>query len=877
MATAKARLHQLCVHRLNGEAPTYATLPAEGGKGGFISTVTLPDGSVYMSAASSASKKMAEQAAAQAALDAGVFASQSAAGPRYSPMEQLQQWLQQQLSSEVLSQVGYIRTTAALALRFNDKCIPLTALLTKKALDTCCAVNDECGRDIRRAVSVLQHAVRETQQTHIALTKDGLHVDVSLPEPLRSELWQMAGESIQAWRAYEQAREDTQPNKRVSSLEFYSVAVIPSNIEHDVHDVLLPVEAYYFASIAKALNATTVLQSQRVGTSASDCHIYVPMNDVGSTTETLNLPLNTRASALLRHPVYGDAILAEAGPSYKGNLNCGIRYKNVTASTYHKLVLLTTPDGMYRSSRRSLHLSRLPHAFRGRTRWRGPLPRVLLEELCAHRGWRTPTYAWKGKDWRGKALCTSEDEHHISARPPAMFEASVSLSSMEGQNIMSSRAFKLLKDAQNSAALTALWAIASLDGEKNGSVKKLLLSPAVNEAKRRRVEEVNAALSGSRVAAVVEEGQGATQPEVDAVVCVEYWLAEGGNATAEGPFLQEGETPLEHHDSFEFELGGGGVHEGLDAIVSRMQEGETVRAPLVLTDDLDGATGELRTMMCQVTLRSWSKPAEDRMEDQIFFPSLATQRMEFVDLGCGDGKLLTALWRNTQVKHLIGVDISNSALERFAMFCKHKLVPNAATTTTSSQHDARCIETYVGSVADCEAGLVDTCGYVNDVDVVTMIEVIEHLDPEPLQAVGTNILKNYAPRVAIVSTPNVEYNPLLDRACTHTHSAQGEDTTSSSSSSSGVRLRNEDHRFEWTRAEFEQWARPLARTYGYRVRFSGVGVMTQGEEKKLGFATQIAVFQRIDDPKRQESRRSVYTLHNTFRTSGSAQVQQQGT
>ena len=37
------------------------------------------------------------------------------------------------------------------------------------------------------------------------------------------------------------------------------------------------------------------------------------------------------------------------------------------------------------------------------------------------------------------------------------------------------------------------------------------------------------------------------------------------------------------------------------------------------------------------------------------------------------------------------------------------------------------------------------------------------------------------------------------------------------------KFRHKDHRFEWTRAQFEAWAQGVAARFGYNVRFGPVG------------------------------------------------------
>jgi hypothetical protein len=54
------------------------------------------------------------------------------------------------------------------------------------------------------------------------------------------------------------------------------------------------------------------------------------------------------------------------------------------------------------------------------------------------------------------------------------------------------------------------------------------------------------------------------------------------------------------------------------------------------------------------------------------------------------------------------------------------------------------------------------------------------------------------------------------------------------------RFRHADHRFEWTRAEFQAWAERIAAEYGYKVRFEGLGE----EHPEHGAPAQMGVFSR---------------------------------
>jgi hypothetical protein len=56
----------------------------------------------------------------------------------------------------------------------------------------------------------------------------------------------------------------------------------------------------------------------------------------------------------------------------------------------------------------------------------------------------------------------------------------------------------------------------------------------------------------------------------------------------------------------------------------------------------------------------------------------------------------------------------------------------------------------------------------------------------------------------------------------------------------GNKFYHDDHRFEWTRAEFATWATGVAERHGYQVR-----VVPMGEEEAgVGAPSQMAVFEK---------------------------------
>lgn len=110
---------------------------------------------------------------------------------------------------------------------------------------------------------------------------------------------------------------------------------------------------------------------------------------------------------------------------------------------------------------------------------------------------------------------------------------------------------------------------------------------------------------------------------------------------------------------------------------------------------------------------------------------------------------------------------------------------------------------------------------ISGYDAAVLMEVIEHVDPERLHALEYTVFRVAQPATVIVTTPNVEYNTIFP-----------------SLPAGGFRHR--DHRFEWSRGQFQEWAERVAADAGYVVRLLPVGE----ELPEVGPPTQLAVFRR---------------------------------
>lgn len=174
-----------------------------------------------------------------------------------------------------------------------------------------------------------------------------------------------------------------------------------------------------------------------------------------------------------------------------------------------------------------------------------------------------------------------------------------------------------------------------------------------------------------------------------------------------------------------------------------------------------------------------------------------------LDLGCSYGNLLRRLLEEKQFEEIVGLDVSYRALE---------IAADRLRLDRLSEKQRNRIKLMQGS-------LIYRDKRIAGFDAAAVIEVIEHLD-EPRLAAFERVLFEFAkPKTVVVTTPNVEYNVKFETL-------------------PAGKLRHKDHRFEWTRAQFQKWAEGISTRFNYAVRFLPVGE----EDSVVGSPTQMAVF-----------------------------------
>lgn len=177
-----------------------------------------------------------------------------------------------------------------------------------------------------------------------------------------------------------------------------------------------------------------------------------------------------------------------------------------------------------------------------------------------------------------------------------------------------------------------------------------------------------------------------------------------------------------------------------------------------------------------------------------------------IDLGCGECRLTSLLLDQPQIKKITACDVSVRELEKAAKrlhydrmpeYRKKKLTLMQASLTYQDQRFA---------------------GF----DCACVVEVIEHIEKLRIPAFERILFEFAQPRTVILTTPNREYNTNYEFL--------------------NDQFRHEDHRFEWTREEFQAWTVHVCEKFHYTCEIAGIGEA----DPVTGTPTQIGVFQKCE-------------------------------
>ncbi|KAF9119043.1 Small RNA 2'-O-methyltransferase [Mortierella sp. GBA39] len=231
------------------------------------------------------------------------------------------------------------------------------------------------------------------------------------------------------------------------------------------------------------------------------------------------------------------------------------------------------------------------------------------------------------------------------------------------------------------------------------------------------------------------------------------------------------------------------------------------------------------------TASSTGDSACDADDEPRFYPPLWQQRRNLarlildenhatsvIDFGCGEAALISLLvWETTgdyPITHLTGVELREDRLQLACEACQ----PQDFELGSNLRVNELTIDLFQGSVSQPDKRLI---GY----DALVCLEVVEHLDPPVLEKFWSVVLGSLKPKMVIVSTPNAEFNiyfPQLNYG------------------KPNAIFRNDDHRFEWTRQDFQDWCDAAAGQYNYDVTYTGAGALP-GYNPEVGLCTQFAI------------------------------------
>lgn len=224
-------------------------------------------------------------------------------------------------------------------------------------------------------------------------------------------------------------------------------------------------------------------------------------------------------------------------------------------------------------------------------------------------------------------------------------------------------------------------------------------------------------------------------------------------------------------------------------------------ARLAALDDASDDEAAPAASGCVVDEPTDRTPLRQQRLDAVLAVLRAVGARRVADLGCGEGLYLRALLDDPAFTEVLGIDVSARELDK------------------AERRLERLSDSQRARVTLRQGSLTYTDPTLGGFDALLLIEVIEHVEPDRLPSLEASVFGVRAAQV-VVTTPNADYNAIYGLA-------------------SG-QLRHPDHRFEWTRSEFADWAHRVAERHGYAVEFRGVGEA----DDDLGTPTQLALFTR---------------------------------
>ncbi|KAK3093573.1 hypothetical protein FSP39_017580 [Pinctada imbricata] len=239
-------------------------------------------------------------------------------------------------------------------------------------------------------------------------------------------------------------------------------------------------------------------------------------------------------------------------------------------------------------------------------------------------------------------------------------------------------------------------------------------------------------------------------------------------------------------------------------------------------EDMDNVPGS-KDSSPQPDLSPKKLESENNLGGPTFFPPLYQQRYCFiqqtlkekkckhvVDLGSAECTIIRWMVDVPSLEKIQLVDLDRQTLEAN----KWRIKPWTFDYLQKRERPLE-VEILYGSATRPDSRL-------RGCDVVTMVEFIEHLVDLDLKDVVFAVFATLRPKIVVMTTPNYEFNQLFPGP---------------------IRFRHWDHKFEWTRPQFESWCKEICERYEYQVEFAGIG-SPPDTEMHCGYCSQVGVFTR---------------------------------
>lgn len=222
---------------------------------------------------------------------------------------------------------------------------------------------------------------------------------------------------------------------------------------------------------------------------------------------------------------------------------------------------------------------------------------------------------------------------------------------------------------------------------------------------------------------------------------------------------------------------------------------------------------------------------------QIFSYPLASQRYNFVkeflegqpevkrlvDFGSGNGRMCCWVKQVNHLQEILFVDKDNPLLEDTLHYNFKPNLLEALFGRSKSRLDL--------TIQVWNADMTKPSDLFLNTDCITLVEVIEHLEPDDVDKAVRTIFGYYQPKFVIITTPNCEFNHLLRDSSTQSKESNG--------------FRHYDHKFEWNRLQFRNFSEEICKRFPYYTfKLDGVGHLP-GLSEPFGPCTQIAIYTRL--------------------------------